>query len=79
VVKAAGSEVKPLISPSSELGVSSGPEEEDGWGERKLSMKLMPIVYTVQVCFLKTTTVKNGFYAKKCLKWAHTVCAKYRK
>jgi len=33
VVKTAGSEVKPLISPSSELGVSSGPEEEDGWGK----------------------------------------------
>lgn len=33
VVKAAGSEVKPLISPSSELGVCSGPGEEDGWGK----------------------------------------------
>jgi hypothetical protein len=35
VVKAAGSEVKPLISPSSELGVSSGHgEEENGWGKK---------------------------------------------
>jgi hypothetical protein len=33
VVKTAVSEVKPLISPSSELGVSSGPEEEDEWGK----------------------------------------------
>jgi hypothetical protein len=33
VVKTAGNEVKPLISPSGELGVSSGPEEEDGWGK----------------------------------------------
>jgi hypothetical protein len=33
VVKTAGSEVKPLISLSSEFDVSSGPEEEDGWGK----------------------------------------------
>jgi hypothetical protein len=33
VVKTAESEGKTLISPSSELGVSSGPEEEDGWGK----------------------------------------------
>jgi hypothetical protein len=32
VVKTAGSDVKPLISPSSVYCVSSGPGEEDGWG-----------------------------------------------
>jgi hypothetical protein len=42
-------------------------------GERKLStsMKLMPNVYTGQVCSLKTATVKNGFDVRKCVKWAH--------
>jgi len=34
-------------------------------------MKLMRNVYTIQVCSLKTATVKNGSDAKKCLKWAH--------
>jgi len=33
VVRTAGREVKPSISPSSELVVSSGSEEEDGWGK----------------------------------------------
>jgi len=33
VVRTARSEVKPLISPSSELVVSSGSEEEDEWGK----------------------------------------------
>jgi hypothetical protein len=32
LVKTGISEVKPLISPSSKLKVSSGSEEEDGWG-----------------------------------------------
>jgi len=31
-VKMGRSEVKPLILPSSKLDVSSGSEEEDGWG-----------------------------------------------
>ena len=34
-------------------------------GERKLTMKLMPNVYTVQVCSLKTATVKNGSDGRK--------------
>jgi hypothetical protein len=33
VVKTGRSEVKPLISPRSELGLSSG-SEEDGWGKK---------------------------------------------
>jgi hypothetical protein len=37
-------------------------------------MNLMPDIYTVQVYSLKTTTAKNEFNAKKCLKWAHTLC-----
>jgi hypothetical protein len=32
VVKSGRSEVKPVL-PSSKLGASSGPEEEDGWGK----------------------------------------------
>ena len=32
VVKTGINEVKPPISPSSDLGVSFGSEEEDGWG-----------------------------------------------
>lgn len=32
-VKTGRSEVKPPISPSRDLGVSSGSKEEDGWGE----------------------------------------------
>lgn len=63
VLKIGKSEVNPLLSPSGELRVSSGSdEEEDGWG-KKGRMKLMPIVYTAQVCSLKTTTVKNEFDA----------------
>jgi hypothetical protein len=34
VVNMGRSEVKPLISPSSKLDVSSGSEEEDGWGKK---------------------------------------------
>ena len=62
VLKIGKSEVNPLLSPSGELGVSSGSEEEDGWG-KKVRMKLMPVVYTAQVCSLKTMTVKNEFDA----------------
>jgi hypothetical protein len=39
---------------------------------KKVRMKLMSNVYTVEVCSLKTATVKNGFDAKQCLKWVHT-------
>jgi len=61
------SEVKP---PNLASIVSSG-SEDGGWGKER--MKLMRNVYTVQVCSLKTTTVKNGFDAQKYLKWAHTI------
>ena len=63
VVKTARSDAKPPISPSSELGISSGSEEEDGWG-KKVRMKLVPDVYSVLLCSLKTTTVKKAFDAK---------------
>ena len=33
VVKTGRSEMKPPITPSNKLGVSSGSEEEDGWGK----------------------------------------------
>ena len=70
-MKTGRSEVKAPISLSSKLGVSSGSEEEeDGWGRE---MKLMTKVYFVQVCSLKTTTVKIGFDAQKYLKLAHVV------
>ena len=35
LVKMGRSKVKPLISPPSKLNVSSGLEEENGWGKRK--------------------------------------------
>lgn len=60
VVKTGRSGVKPPNSPSSELGVSSGSEDEGGWGKESED-ELMRIVYTVQICSPKSTTAKSGF------------------
>jgi len=53
-------EVEPPIASSSELGISSEPEYEGGWG-KKMRLKLMSNVCAVQVCF---TTAKNRFDTK---------------
>jgi hypothetical protein len=63
VVKTRRREVKPF-SPSSELGASSWSEEEDGWGKESEDEVDAGCLYCA-VCSLKTTTVKNGFDAKK--------------
>jgi hypothetical protein len=62
VVKTGRSEVKPPISPSSELVVPQSPKKMVRG--KKVTTKLMPNVYTVQVCSVKTTTVKQGFDAR---------------
>jgi len=59
MVKTGRSEVKSPASLARDLGVSSRSEEEDGWG-RRVRMKLMPNVYAVRVCLLKTTTLRIG-------------------
>jgi len=77
-VKMDRSEVKPLISPSSKLDVSSGSEEEDGWGNGSEDEADAVCLY----CASLYTADHNGESwtgCQKCLKWAHTVCADYRK
>jgi hypothetical protein len=49
IVGTGRSEAKPPISPSSDLGVPSGSEEEIGEGGNKMRMKLLQNVYTEQV------------------------------
>jgi len=46
-------------------------------GGDKVKMKRMAYVGNVRVCALKVMTVKTGFDAKKCPKWANTVCANF--
>lgn len=63
-MKTGRSGLKSPVSSSNTLVVSSEPEdEEDGW-KKKVKMKLMPNDYTVQVCSLKATSLKNGFDGK---------------
>ena len=45
---------------------------------KKVSMQLMPIVCPVQVCSMKTTTVKIGFDAKKPEVGAHSLYKIFR-
>ena len=78
MVKIRRSEVKPF-SPSCELGASSGSEEEDGWGEESEDEVDAECLYCA-ICSLKTTTVKNGFDAKKsAVGISYTVFANYLK
>jgi hypothetical protein len=70
VVKTGGSERKPPISPSTELGVSQSQKKKMDGG-KKVRMKLMPTVCTLQVCSLETATVKNEFDGKN-VYWRHT-------
>ena len=77
VVRTTGkSKVKPQISSSSELGVSSGSEEEKDVCGENVRIKFMLNDHTGQVCYLNITTVENGFDAKeRSKKFAHTICA----
>ena len=62
--------VKPPISSPSELGVSWGSEDENGWGGwgGDVRMKQMLNVYTVQVCSLNNTTeLKMSKVGTRCL------------
>jgi len=64
IIKTGRSGLESSNSSSSALVISSESEdEEDGW-KKKERMELMPNDYTVQVCFLKNTTMKIGFDAK---------------
>jgi hypothetical protein len=66
--------LKSSISSSSALVASSeSEEEEEGW-KKKVRMELMPNDYTVQICSLKTTTMKNGFDAKMSKVGTHCCC-----
>jgi hypothetical protein len=78
LVKMGRNEVKSLISPSSKLNVSSGLEEENGWGKGSKDEADAEYLY----CASLFTADHNGegwVRCQKCLKWAHTVCADYRK
>jgi hypothetical protein len=57
MLKTGTSELEPPM-----LGVCSGSEE--GGGGKEVRKNLMSNVYTVWVCSLKVTTVKNGFDTK---------------
>ena len=48
-------------------------------GRKTVRTRLIINVGSVRVCSVKTATVENGFDAKKCLQWAHTVYADYPK
>jgi hypothetical protein len=56
--------LKSEIWSSNALVVSSESEDEEGGWKKKVRMKLMPNDYIMQVCSLKTTTMKNVFDAK---------------
>jgi hypothetical protein len=78
LVKTGRSEVKPN-SPSSELGASSGSEEEVDWVKESEDAVDVECLYCA-LCSLKTATVKNGFDAKKStVGISYTVFAHYLK
>ena len=80
-------EVKPPIAPSSELGVSSGPECEDGWGKESDVDADVECLCCASLFCVRTTTMKNGFdtkmseastHSENCRKWA-CVCGRCKK
>jgi len=88
VVRTAGSEVKPPISPSSELVVCSGSEEEDEWRKEIWNEAHAGCLY----CAGLLSEDYGGEECVRCpkfVKWAHNirasnpkrnfVCGKYKK
>jgi hypothetical protein len=65
------SEVKPLISPSSKLNVSSG-AEEDGWGKGSEDEADAVCLYCASL-FSADHNGEGGVGCQNCLNWAHTV------
>jgi len=76
-VKTGRSEVKPPISPWSELGVSSGSEEDDGLGKESKDAADAECLYCAGL-FSEDHDGEELVRCQKCPKWAHTVCANYR-
>jgi hypothetical protein len=69
LVKMGRSEVKPLISPSSELNVSSGSEEEDGGGKGSEDEADAECLYCVSL-FTADHNGEGWVGCQKGLKWA---------
>jgi hypothetical protein len=65
-------DVKPPTAPSSELGVSSGPEEEDGWRKESEDEANVECLCCAGLCAVRTATVKNGCDTKMCQGSAHS-------
>ena len=65
--------VKPLISLSSELGVSSGSEEEGGWWKESEG-EADAICLCCAGLFFEDHNGEEWGQCQKCLKWTHTLC-----
>jgi hypothetical protein len=70
--------VKPPITPSSEVGVSPVPKEEDGLGKDSEDEVDAEYPYSASL-FSDDHEGEECVQCQKCPKWVHTVCANYPK